>query len=407
MGADPKEMGADPSELPFSIILRRSTSTGYPCQFEHSACFPTCFSGVPVRPHPGYPRIPQDTPGYHCEKPTDTPALHHPGTHPPRPIYDLALAYCESATFNETTQKPFSRQKINEVLTTDCYDETPERPWEFRFGAKRRPLTTEAKELRVGWGTRLQREGHTAAWFRDNILWMDICSKVIPGTPAVALDQARSAQNKKKRLMSPGSTDDSANLGGSETADKQCSWGSTRVYFGAVLTRGVFGIVVFTDVDEFPGETPEGARLLVEQLPALLNKMLGADAKKPRTIFTDRGPGFYHRRWGTVTGDYESACREQGFKLWVGPNSKQGPRAQPPDVADVVLHETAISWLRVEEEQTRPTRPWEETPKQLAVRLQRGVSRINKDFDVRGLCMEFPDRLHTLVKKKGGDRLPK
>ena len=320
---------------------------------------------------------------------------------------DLALTYCESATFNETTQKPFSRQKINEVLTTDCYDETPERPWEFRFGAKRRPLTTEAKELRVGWGTRLQREGHTAAWFRDNILWMDICSKVIPGTPAVALDQARSAQNKKKRLMSPGSTDDSANLGGSETADKQCSWGSTRVYFGAVLTRGVFGIVVFTDVDEFPGETPEGARLLVEQLPALLNKMLGADAKKPRTIFTDRGPGFYHRRWGTVTGDYESACREQGFKLWVGPNSKQGPRAQPPDVADVVLHETAISWLRVEEEQTRPTRPWEETPKQLAVRLQRGVSRINKDFDVRGLCMEFPDRLHTLVKKKGGDRLPK
>ena len=91
----------------------------------------------------------------------------------------------------------------------------------------------------------------------------------------------------------------------------------------------------------------------------------------------------------------------------MGPNSKQGPRAQPPDVADVVLHETAISWLRVEEEQTRPTRPWEETPKQLAVRLQRGVSRINKDFDVRGLCMEFPDWLHTLVKKKGGDRLPK
>ena len=106
-----------------------------------------------------------------------------------------------------------------------------------------------------------------------------------------------------------------------------------------------------------------------------------------------------------VTTSPRAASR--GSSFWVGPNSKQGPRAQPPDVADVVLHETAISWLRVEEEQTRPTRPWEETPKQLAVRLQRGVSRINKDFDVRGLCMEFPDRLHTLVKKKGGDRLPK
>ena len=108
---------------------------------------------------------------------------------------------------------------------------------------------------------------------------------------------------------------------------------------------------------------------------------------------------FSYRSWDPKSG--------QKRTLNAGPNSKQGPRAQPPDVADVVLHETAISWLRVEEEQTPPTRPWEETPKQLAVRLQRGVSRINKDFDVRGLCMEFPDRLHTLVKKKGGDRLPK
>ena len=96
---------------------------------------------------------------------------------------------------------------------------------------------------------------------------MDLCSKVIPGTPAIALDQARTAQNKKKRLMSPGSAENSANLGGSATADKQCGFGSTRVYFGVALTRGVLGVVVFTNVGEFPGETPEGARLLVTRLP--------------------------------------------------------------------------------------------------------------------------------------------
>ena len=90
---------------------------------------------------------------------------------------------------------------------------------------------------------------------------------------------------------------------------------------------------------------------------------------------------------------FESACRELGFKPWAGSNSKRGPRAQPPDLADVLLHETAVSWLRRQEEQTRPTRPWEETPQQLAVRLRQGVSRINKEFDVRGLCMELPGRL--------------
>jgi hypothetical protein len=318
------------------------------------------------------------------------------------PCYDTALAYCESSTFNETTQAPFSRETINDVLTTDCYDEDPERPWEFRFGAKRRPLTTEGKQLRDEWGSRLLREKRTAAWYRDNIVWIDLCSKVIPGTPQIALDQARTAQNKRKRLMSPGSTENSANLGGSVTADKQCGFGSTRVYFGVALTRGVLGVVVFTDVDEFPGETPAGTRLFVAQLPRLLTKMFGPSAQKPRTLFTDRGPGFFHRRWGTITGDYESACRDHGFKTWVGSNSKQGPHAQPPDVADVVLHET-----RREEEKNRPVRPWEETPEELEKRLQKGVRWVNKDFDVRGLCMEFPDRLYDLVKKYSGDRLPK
>ena len=73
----------------------------------------------------------------------------------------------------------------------------------------------------------------------------------------------------------------------------------------------------------------------------------------------------------------------------------------------MILHETAISWLRREEEQSRPVRPWEETPGDVERRLQQNVARINKDFDVRGLCMEFPDRLHDLVKETCRDRLAK
>ena len=142
----------------------------------------------------------------------------------------------------------------------------------------------------------------------------------------------------------------------------------------------------------------------MRHLPALLKTMLGSGARLPRTIFSDRGPGFFHSKWGTITGDYESACRECGFQPWAGTNSKKAPRAQPREIGDVLLHETAISWLRREEEKTRPCTPWRETPVELEHRMLAAVRHINKEFDVRGLSMQFPEGLHTLVVTDG-DRL--
>ena len=177
------------------------------------------------------------------------------------------------------------------------------------------------------------------------------------------------------------------------------------VFFVALaLTQGVLGIQVFSMQGVFPGETPAGAGLLVSHLPALLKKMFGPGAMLPRTIFSDRGPGFFHRKWGTITGDYESACRECGFKPWAGTNSKKGPRAQPREIGDVLLHETAISWLRREEENTRPRAPWLETPVELERRMLAAVRHINKEFDVRSLSIQVPERLHALVVTDG-DRL--
>ena len=76
-------------------------------------------------------------------------------------------------------------------------------------------------------------------------------------------------------------------------------------------------------------------------------------------------------------------------------------------MADFLLHETTVSWLRSLEEQTRPVRPWEETPGEFEKRLQQAVSWINKKYNVRGLCRGVPDRLRALVHETRGDRLPK
>ena len=81
------------------------------------------------------------------------------------------------------------------------------------------------------------------------------------------------------------------------TADKQCGSGSIRVYFGVVLSRGVLGVAVFTDVAQFPGETPGGARLLVERLPGVLDEMLGCSSKKRRTLCSPTAG------LGSTTGD--------------------------------------------------------------------------------------------------------
>ena len=85
------------------------------------------------------------------------------------PSYDLALALAPVATFNETTQAPFTRKVINAVLTTDCYDHDPKRPWEFRYGAKRKALTIDEKEYRMDWAKRLLEEDHSAAWYREKL----------------------------------------------------------------------------------------------------------------------------------------------------------------------------------------------------------------------------------------------
>ena len=81
-------------------------------------------------------------------------------------------------------------------------------------------------------------------------------------------------------------------------------------------------------------------------------------------------------------------------------------RKQPGTLQDLMLHETAVSWMREKLLVNLPARPWEETREEYKARLQECCRKINAEFETENLCRELPDRLEELKERKG-DRLKK
>ena len=152
--------------------------------------------------------------------------------------------------------------------------------------------------------------------------------------------------------------------------------------------------------DSFPGETPEGARLLVGKVRSALNVRFQAATTAPDILFTDRGRGFYFPNSGAITQDYKEALAENGLKAFFGDNAV----AQPGSMQDFLLHETAVSWLRHRLAQSTPKKCWEETRQAYGQRLKRCCEDINNDLDVDGLSRGMPKRL-KLLQDGEGDRL--
>jgi len=63
-----------------------------------------------------------------------------------------------------------------------------------------------------------------------------------------------------------------------------------------------------------------------------------------------------------------------------------------------------MAWVRAKLAKTGQElkQPWKETPRELGKRLAGIMTDINQNCDVDGLCREFPERLETLKKRKGG-----
>jgi len=91
---------------------------------------------------------------------------------------------------------------------------------------------------------------------------------------------------------------------------------------------------------------------------------------------------------------------------WKAPGSEVGSNAcaQPGSSQDVLLHETAVSWLRKRLEQSRPNECWEETREDYGRRLKRCCDDVNKDYDVEGLCRGFRKRIKALAESGGDQR---
>ena len=116
----------------------------------------------------------------------------------------------------------------------------------------------------------------------------------------------------------------------------------------------------------------------------------------PKVVFTDRGLGFFHPN-GAITAEWQAGLAAAGLRPYQGDDAG----AQPGQVGDVLLHETAVSWLRTGLTATTPASPEAETEEEYYARLQEVCADVNRRHDVAGLCKGFRARLGKVVEKDG------
>jgi hypothetical protein len=226
------------------------------------------------------------------------------------PTYSRVVASCPVASLNPSTEKPFGRKRVYEVLRERCYDEVPDKTWTHKARHSKAALTDEQVAKRYKFGQAVDEKGHTAEWYFKNIVWTDLCNSILPTTEQKATEQAL-ARKGSKGWCSAGSELASYNLKGRKEVIKQKSWNTQRVWWAPILTRGKLHVVTFDDT--FPGEEPAGVSVLIPKLLAAVNVRFPNATTKPSCVFVDRGKGFLPH------GQRENHCGvQEGFAgLWL------------------------------------------------------------------------------------------
>ena len=256
------------------------------------------------------------------------------------------------------------------------------------------PVGVQAVAKRYAWADWMRGLRRTSAWYYANVVWTDICNSVLPRTEKKATEQAL-ARKGGKGWMSEGCEGWGCNLRGDKRALKMNSWDTVRVWWAPVLTRGKLHVAILPD--DFAGDDPEGAAPLVAKVRAALNVRFQG-ASPPRVLFTDRGRGFYNAGTGQITREFQAALKQHKLTAFMGDDAA----LQPGSLQELMLHETAVSWIRRGLTWTLPAKPWEETVEDYSARLRDVVHKVNEEYDVDGLCRELPARVDALHNAEGG-----
>ena len=314
------------------------------------------------------------------------------------PTYSAMVAANPNALLNPDTGEPFSKFVVYNLLRAECYDDPndPDDTWTHETRHTAAALRPELIEFRFRWARFVQGLNHQGAWYFKHFVWTDLCSTILPRTQKRHKEMTL-ARKGKRGWGSKKTKKHSKSLKGDSKALKQKSFDSIKVWWAPVLTRGKLHVEILGE--GFAGEKPEGAAVLVAKVRSAVNVRFPGD-DQPDTIMVDRGVGFWSPNGGMITREFKTAVQESGFKTFYG---DEGWR-QPGKLADVLLHETAVAWIRKKEETCRTTTPWTETVVEFSTRLKQIVQEINTTHDVDGLCRQFPRRLQELEEREG-DRL--
>ena len=315
------------------------------------------------------------------------------------PTYAAIVAACPTATLNPDTELPVDKRAVYNVFREACFDEGADDPWDNRPRLSRNALDDASRLRRWDFAKHMMSLSRRPQWYYDNLVWCDLCNSVLPRTQKKAQEMAL-ARKGKKGWMSKGSQAQSQNLRGPKHHLKLNSSDTVRLWWAPILTRGKLHIEPLPD--DFPGETPQGAEIMVAKVRAALNVRFPGGGRQPRVLFTDRGNGFYNAGSGAITDQYSASLKFHDLKAFF----PKSAAVQPGQLQEVMLHETAVSWMRDRLTKTLPKRCWEEAPEAYRARLKACAAHINGTCDVEGLCRELPSRVKDLADREG-DRLAK
>ena len=315
------------------------------------------------------------------------------------PSVALVRERCPDATWNPETNAPFTDKYILEVFKEKCFDDGSSLPWRHLYPLQKTALPDFLKNHRSQWGQDKLDEGTAPGWYHRHCLWIDPCYNILTTNKRQAFNLELARFGKGKRWGSEDNRHYSRNLRSSPYGDKQCQFGDRKVWWFVVLTRGR---VHFEVMGHGWQQTGKGMREFVEKLPSILEDLFNDGDALPRVVVSDRGPGFYQGSTGHIVKEYAAALQETGFRPFAGADAS----SQPPDIADVLLHETVAAWVRLYMKKYPFSRSGSLDAQETRLRglLVECAEHINENYKVDELCRSFPARLEELVAK-GGERL--